>query len=192
MSRSIIEYRQARASDVQFVVRTWIDNYKSAHGAGILSIPEFSVPCDCGTAIRYDFSAVMEVTLARLLQRPGVTTWMAHNPRERAPHDLYGYLVSETGANMPSYQRGPDGESRMVIESSKDPLIHFVFVKQTYRKLGIARALLGKASIDPQKPFLYTCRTPNVSKLEKAGLIPESRWFPLSARFPKDQKAKTP
>lgn len=188
MTRDIIKYRPAEASDVQFIIRTWVDSYKSAHGAGILPIPEFAVPCECGKPIRYDFAAVMEPVLANLLQRPGLTTWVAHNPRERAPHDLYGYLVSETGANVPTWGPGPDGRFTMRVTFTDEPLIHFIFVKQVYRGLGLARALLKVAGIDPREPFIYTCRTPNVSKLEKAGLIPNSRWFPLSSRFPKSEQ----
>jgi GNAT superfamily N-acetyltransferase len=187
MAKSIIEYRQAVASDVQFIIRSWIDSYKGAHGAGILSIPEFAIPCECGKPIRYDFSAVMEVTLAKLLTRPGLTTWVAHNPRERAPHDLYGYIVSETGANVPTYVPVGDGDFKLVIERSSGPLVHFIFIKRDYRKIGIGRALFKAAGIDPAKPYLYTCRTANIAKLEKAGVVHrDARWFPLSARFDKD------
>jgi hypothetical protein len=186
----IIQYRQAVASDVQFIIRTWIDSFKGSHGAGILSIHELAVPCSCGKPIRYDFGAVMEVTLANLLQRPGLTTWVAHNPRERPPHDLYGYLVSETEPNVPTYVRGADGESVLKVETSPEPLVHFVFVKRIYREMGIARALFHRAGIDPRAPYLYTCKTPNVSKLEKAGVMPNARWFPLSARFTRREKTK--
>lgn len=194
MAADIIRYRPARAEDIQFIIRSWIDSLKGAHGAGILQIPELVVPCECGRPIRYDFSAVHEVTLAALLQRPGLTAWMAYNPRERAPHDLYGFLVSETKPNIPTYVRGSfDVETQrpvyeLRIEYSDLPLVHFVFVKQTYRRLGIARQLFKVAGIDPAAPFLYTCKTANVSKLEKAGLMRQARWFPLSARFPKESK----
>lgn len=189
MSRSIIEYRKAGAGDVQFILKSWIDSFKGAHGAGILSIPEFVIPqaCKCGENIpvRYDFAAVMDVTLARLLQRPGCTAWVAHNPRERSPHDLYGFIVAETAPNVPTYIRGSDDSFELKVEAGTDPLVHFVFVKRVYRRLGIARALFKVAGVDPQGAYLYTCKTSNVSKLEKAGVMPKARWFPLSARFPK-------
>lgn len=186
MTTDVIRYRPAVASDIQFILRTWIDSFKSAHGAGILRIDELTVPCECERPIRYDFSAVMEVTLAALLQRPGLTTWVAHNPRERPPHDLYGYLVAERGANVPSYVRGDDGEYAMKVASSDEPLVHYVFVKRVYRMHGIARALFEHAGIDPAAPYLYSCKTSNVSKLEKAGKLPRgARWFPLSVRFAK-------
>lgn len=189
----VIKYRVAKASDVQFIIRTWIDSYKGAHGAGILSIPEWSVPCECGRPIRYDFGAVMEVTLARLLQRPGLTTWVAYDPYARPPNDLYGYLVVEQGANVPSYvPGGPDGGYQLKIESATEPLVHFVFVKSHVRGHGVARALFKAAGVDSQQPFLYTCKTSNVSKLEKAGVMPRARWFPLSARFPKEKREKSP
>jgi hypothetical protein len=70
--------------------------------------------------------------------------------------------------------------------------VHFVFVKSHVRGHGVARALFKVAGIDAQQPFLYTCKTSNVSKLEKAGVMPRARWFPLSARFPKEKRAKSP
>jgi len=190
----IIRYRPAVASDVQFIIRTWIQSYKGAHGAGILSIDEFEVPCECGRPVRYDFSAVMEVTLARLLQRPGLTTWVAHNPRERPPHDLYGYLVSETGANLPRYVFGGEEQPRLEVKYATEPMVHFVFVKHLYRKMGIARALFQVAGIDPAEPFLYTCKTSNLSKLEQAGKLSREKhsWFPLSVRFAKQPREKKP
>lgn len=190
MTTDVIRYRPAAAQDIQFIIRTWIDSYKGAHGAGILRIDELTVPCECGRPIRYDFSAVMEVTLASLLQRPGLTTWVAYHPHERPPNDLYGYLVSETGANMPSYVRGSDGESHLEVATAELPLIHYIFVKRYARGRGIARALCARAGVDPDQPYLYTCKTSNLSRLEKRGKLPrDSRWFPLSVRF---EKGKTP
>jgi hypothetical protein len=190
VTTDVIRFRLAAAQDIQFLIRTWIESFKAAHGAGILRIDQLTVPCECGRPIRYDFSAVMEVTLASLLQRPGVTTWMAYHPHEQPPNDLYGYLVSETGANVPSYVRGEDGESRLEVATSELPLIHYVFVKRYARERGIARALFAAAGIDPDSAYLYTCKTSNLSRLEARGKIPrDSRWFPLSVRF---AKGKTP
>ncbi len=182
---SDIKFRKARSSDIVFIIRSWCDSFKTAHGAGILSIDEWSIPCQCGKDIRYDYSFVMEATLARLLQRSGVSAWVAYDPDGKAPYDLYGYLISENDANVPSYQWQGQDDFKLVVEKSQYPLVHYVFVKKAYRKNGIAAGLFTVAGIDPGAPYLYTCKTPTVSKLEQAGKMPHSRWFPLSARFSK-------
>lgn len=185
MTESIIKYRQAVASDVQFIVRSWLDSYRSAHGAGILSNDPLDVPCACGEPVSYDYDAVMEVTLAKLLQRPGLSAWVAHNPSERPPHDLYGYLVSERGANVPSYVNGT-----LRVRHTNEPLIHYVYIKDGYRGFKIARALFKVSGIDPSQPFIYTCRTPTVAKLEVAGKLDKDihRWAPTSVRFDKKEQ----
>jgi hypothetical protein len=181
----IIKYRLAVASDVQFIVRSWLDSYRSSHGAGILSSDPLEVPCACGAPIAYDYDAVMEVTLAKLLQRPGLSAWVAYNPCEKPPHDLYGYLVSEQGANVPSYANGI-----LRVRASDEPLIHYVYIKDSCRGFKIARALFKVAGIDPSKPFIYTCRTPTIPKLEDAKKLDKRihRWAPTSVRFDKKEQ----
>jgi GNAT superfamily N-acetyltransferase len=178
-----VHYRQAAPGDLDFVVKSWISSFKSAHAAGILSISPLDVACPtCGAAVPHDFASVMDHTLRAVLKRPGVTVWVAYNPRAAPPSDLHGYLVSETGANLPSY-RPPSFE--LVIVKATEPLIHYMFVKQAYRGFGIARALLDAAGIDPTKPLLYSCKTADASSLERAGKLPRAKWAPLSVRFQK-------
>lgn len=203
-----VEYRRAEPEDMTFVVSSWTSSYKSAHAAGILSITPLAVPCaSCGAPQDYDFSTVMGHTIRNLLQRPGLEVWVAVNPRARADKRLHGYLVVERDANIPSYE-WPTFERR--IKHAKELLIHFVFVKQTYRGFGIARALVeaaglkvdsfiddeGKARSVIHSPFLYTCKTPAVGQLEgvekgrlvRANKIPRARWSPLSVRFAKESE----
>lgn len=194
MSGADVEYRRAAPEDLDFVVSSWTSSYKSAHAAGILSITPLDVPCArCSEPQPYDFTAVMGHTIRHLLRRPGLEVWVAANPRAKAPYNLHGYLVCERDANVPSY-RYPD--FKLVIERSPHPLVHYVFVKQTYRGNGFARALLGAAGIDPTRPFLYSCKTPAVAQLEgvvkgtvrNPNKIPQARWSPLCVRFEKESK----
>jgi hypothetical protein len=187
-----IVYRLAEPPDLDFVVKSWVSAFKTAHSAGILRVTApneepFSVPCaKCGTPMPHDFAAVMTHTLYAVLARPGVAVWVASNPRAAPPMDLHGYLVTETGANLPSY-RPPNYE--LVVTTATEPMVHFCFVKRAYRGFGLAAALFRAAGVDPAGPLLYSCKTADVSALERAGKLPRARWSPLSVRFTKQGKS---
>lgn len=188
MSAPDFVYRLAEPDDLDFVIKSWVSSFKTAHAAGILRITTqdeqpFAVPCgNCGAPVPHDFTAVMTHTLRAVLKRPGVAVWVAANPEALPPNDLYGFLVVETGANLPSY-RPPTFE--LTVTTAKDPMLHFVFVKRSFRGFGFATGLLRAAGVDPEKPLLYSCKTADVSALEKAGKLPRARWSPLSVRFNK-------
>lgn len=176
--------RQAVDGDLRFVMKSWIDTYRSADAAGMLSISPLQVPCKgCGALQGYDYATVMAWTITKLLQRPGLKVLVAANPRARPPNDLHGFIVYEMLANVPTY-RPPLYE--LVIRVSSDPLVHYVVVKKIYRKLGIGRALFKAAGIDPSRPFLHTCHTPALSALQREGKVPGAIWAPASARFEKE------
>lgn len=190
MSAPVV-YRLAEPPDLDFVVKSWISAFKTAHAAGILRVtapnePPFAAPCpSCGAPVPHDFASVMTPTLHGVLARRGVAVWVASNPRAAPPMDLHGYLVVETGANLPSY-RPPDYE--LMVTTATEPMVHFCFVKRAYRGFGIARALLAAAGVDPAGPLLYSCKTADVSALERAGKLPRAKWSPLSVRFTKESK----
>ena len=188
MTSATVVYRRAEPGDLDFVVKSWVSAYKTAHSAGILRVTTageepFSVPCaNCGAPVPHDFAAVMTHTLHAVLARPGVAVWVASNPRAAPPSDLHGWLVVETGANLPSY-RPPNYE--LVVTTATEPMVHFCFVKRAYRGFGVATALLKAAGVDPWGPLLYSCKTADVSALERAGKLPRAKWSPLSVRFTK-------
>lgn len=184
----IIKYRTATAEDLRFVVDSWISSYASAHTAGMLSIDPLIIPCECGNPIDYSFGAVMEPTIKNILQRPGLLVWVAYDPRQEVPNEIYGYIVVETGANVPRYeQRGRD-EVIKHIDTSPDPFVHYVYVKSSCRHFGIASGLFKVAGIDPKSPFKYSCKTPSSTRIQSAGKIPRASWYPLSIRFSKTRK----
>lgn len=182
-------YREMRDEDRVFVVKSWVSSFQSAHAAGVLSITPFGVPCrNCGVGVPYDFASVMTHTIEAILRRPGCRTWVAYSPGATPPSDLHGWVSVESGANLPSY-RPPT--FALSVTTADDPLVHYCFVKRAFRNFGIARALLKAAGVDPEKPLLYSCKTADVSSLEKAGKLPRARWSPLSVRFEKTNKGKS-
>lgn len=111
-----------------------------------------------------DWKAVMAPQVRRILGRPGVRVYVASNPEESAEGraDLYGWIAVE------------DGHPK--------PYVVFCYVKDPYRRLGIASRLLRAAGVDRGEPFMYATKTGIVSKLGRA--MPLARWYPLIIRFP--------
>jgi hypothetical protein len=186
--RASVLYREAKPDDRTFIVKSWCSSFRAAHAAGIWSISPLHTPCaNCGAPQPLHYDAVAPHHLSAILDRPGCKAWVAYNPRAEPPFDLHAYVVVERDAPVPKY-RAPHFE--MVIESSPDPLVHMVFVKQAYRRFGLARGLFAVAGVDPAARFLYSTKTSIVATLEQARKIPNAKWSPLSARF--EKKAKSP
>lgn len=57
-----------------------------------------------------------------------------------------------------------------------EPVVHYLFVKDLYRRQGLARQLLEHAGIDPSAKFFYTFKTP-FAKYFRGG-----RYVPAIAR----------
>jgi GNAT superfamily N-acetyltransferase len=112
-----------------------------------------------GLIVMTDWRAVMVRQLALMFQRPGVEAVVAYHP-EAESSDLYGWLAVEHGT---------------------PPLVLYVYVKQPYRRMGIAKALLEHVGISPEARFDYAAKTGVVTKL--APKMPNARWNPLRARF---------
>lgn len=145
---SSLAFRRAQEQDMRFVVRSWVDSYRTAYAAGLIQMRTWR--------------EVMEPQVQAVLDRPGCRVWVAYAPDEDDDRaDLYGWCAAE-----------PEHDQ---------PLLHYVFIKHAYRKMGIARGLLRKAGIDPERPFTYTCKTAAAARLRHK--IPGGRWNPLPARF---------
>lgn len=106
----------------------------------------------------------MEPELKKLLNRKASRTLVACGDDD--PSFLYGFICGEP--------------------SQPVPLVHYVFVKQPYRrwkdKPGIASRLFAALGVDPRTPFDYTYSTFMVRRLESK--IPLARWQRMLARFP--------
>lgn len=176
--------RPATEQDLRFVIKTWLDSYRSSHSSGLLSLSPHTEHCPtCSESIHYDYATVMALIVRRILARSGVSVFVAVNPREKPPNDLHGWIAVEEGANIPSYK---PPRYKLEVKVSPDPLVHYVYVKKLYRELGVAKALFHAARINPRDRFIYTCHTALSVAVEKAGKIPRAEWAPLSARFTKE------
>lgn len=163
-----LAYRRATADDLPMIVETWSDNYRCSRSAGLVSMD--------------DWDDIMPGQIRKILARPGVEAFVACHPEE-TDHvaDLYGWIAVERGYEVmrSGYRDGRHVRSRV---TATEPLIHYVYVKKGYRKMGLARGLFKAAGITDDQ-FNYTCRTAIVSHL--AAKIPRARWEHLVARFPK-------
>ena len=132
-----------------------------------------------------DWHDVMAPQIEKIMARPGCRTIVAFNPKESDKRiDLHGWICFERDYQVMVRVRSKEGRYVEQPENTDDPLVHYVFVKQPYRRpMGIARQLFVAADIDPMAPFNHTCRTSVVSKLSH--VIPKARWQPLIARFTK-------
>jgi hypothetical protein len=166
----VIEYRAVRAEDLRFVVESFLDSYRDAHAAGLISWDTWH--------------EVMRPQWQRVLARPGVAVTVAAFAGE-APGlaDLAGWIAVERDYLVP--RRVVDAEGRRVsgLVPATEPLVHYVFVKAGYRKAGIARGLFRAAGVDPERPFRHTTKTGIVTTLRDK--VPYSTWAPLIARHPK-------
>jgi GNAT superfamily N-acetyltransferase len=163
-------FREAEEADRPFVIGSWIASYRCAHAAGLISMD--------------DWRDIMQVQITKVLDRSGCRVVVAYNPDEDDKRlDLHGWICFERNYLVPTRTRNKAGRYEEELKPSPEPLCHYIFLKQAYRRAGLARQLFAAADIDLQKPFAYTCRTSIVSK---AGhLIPRASWRPLIARFPK-------
>lgn len=167
---SSLEYRQACADDWHLVIDSWLWSYRDSHAAGLIQME--------------DWNRVMKPQLGKILARSGCRVFIAYHPGEVGSGlDVYGWIAVERGYSVP-VRRRVNGRWREILEPTNDPLVHYLFVKQPFRRLGIARGLLRAADVDPQAPFNYSSKTAVLKNL--AEKMPHARWLPLVARYPKD------
>jgi GNAT superfamily N-acetyltransferase len=165
----LLRYRPAEAKDWPFVLETFLDSYKHCHAAGLIQMN--------------DWKEVMRPQLQKILDRPGCATWVAFNPAEaESGSDLYGWAAVERDYKIPTRKR-VNGQWETSLELSEDPLVHYIFTKQAYRRLGIAKGLLRAAGVNVTEPFWFSAKTPVLDRLKAK--IPQARWNPLLCRFEK-------
>jgi GNAT superfamily N-acetyltransferase len=105
---------------------------------------------------------VMAPQWRRLMARPRMEVAVAYHPGETDHRaDLYGWLAVERG-----HER---------------PYVLYCYVKQPYRRMGVARGLFAYAGIDGDL-FDFAANTGAVSRVRPK--IPRARFRPLIARFP--------
>lgn len=105
----------------------------------------------------------VHATVQRLLARSGVELAIAANPAN--PWLIIGYVV---------FERAPDG-----------PIVHWCYVKDAYRKLGVGSDLIQYARGDLPGRLRITFRTPAASRF-----VPEAVYAPKLTRTPHDHQRK--
>lgn len=168
---SNLAFRQAAESDLPFIIGSWCDSYRDAHAAGPIPMPEYDETMSKWLRNWY-------------LKRPGVQVWVAYHPGEDSESraDIYAWCAVEHGVKLPRRIR-VDGRFKTVLEEVTEPLVLYVYTKQPYRRLGVAKALLKRAGCDVSQPFLYGFKTGVVKDIN---LFKNGRWQPLVIRHLKE------
>lgn len=113
-----------------------------------------------------DWADVMHRQVEKVLSRPGARTLMAHEDSD--PLFLYGWIAGDMTETV--------------------PVVFYAYVKEAYRRMGIARGLFDALGIDVSQRFVYSCRTRIASQL--ASKIPAARFDPLQARYPRETRRR--
>lgn len=149
------------ASDRTFVISSWLDASRTSYSSGLIAME--------------DWYTVMWPQYEKARARDGMQTLVAFE--ETDPDFTYGFIVAD-----PTEQRVRERDQSIRWWPA---LVLFVFVKQNFRREGVARRLFEAVGIDPRKPFLYACNTQQASRLTHK--VPQARFNPLVARFPKEK-----
>lgn len=144
----------------RFVISSWSSSYKASHFAGLITAE--------------DWAEVMHVQLGKILDRPATRTLVAVSD-----DFLYGFICGDTTGRL--------------------PIVHYVYVKDGYRSEPRssggregprhARGLFAALGVDPERPFLFTCKTPVVAEINpprwssRPSKIPRATFCPAAARY---------
>lgn len=67
--------------------------------------------------------------------------------------------------------------------SVTSPYVYFAYVKEAYRRSGVALGMFAAADIDPTRHLRYACHTPVVDRIrERTPYGRFARWDPMYAR----------
>lgn len=113
-----------------------------------------------------DWAGIMHDQIGKVLALPGARALVAF---ERAdPNYLYGWIAGDT--------------------TEPTPIVYYVYVKEPFRRAGIAAALFAAFGVDPARSFTHACSTAVVLQMRKLGKIPGGRFNPLEVRYPKEAR----
>jgi hypothetical protein len=115
------------------------------------------------------YAPAMHRQIPRVLARPGAVAMLAFERDD--PDFLYGHAVAE-------------------LDAHETPIVHYVFVKGPYRKLGVARGLFEALGINLKNYLVYTCKTGVVRVLLDADKIPRGRFDPNGIRYSKENRRR--
>ncbi len=121
-----LKLREAEADDLNFILSSWLKSFRDAQ-----RIPDqksavwFNWPRPSNEV----FFNFQQKLIVRLLQRSKCL--VAVNPEDLS--QVYGFIV---------YENNPD-------------IIHYVYVKSTFRKMGICKLLLSKSVEQPAPKYTH-------------------------------------
>ena len=122
-----------------------------------------------GMIANENWADVMHPQIKRVLDSRGMQATVAYETTATpGVADLFGFIAADL--------------SRIV------PVVGYVFVKQAYRRSGIARRLFAAVGIDPKLPFDFICSTDIADELIEMGRhAPHATFKPVLGR--KDRAA---
>lgn len=113
-----------------------------------------------------DWADIMRPQFERHLNRLDARAVIAYDKDD--PEFFYGWIAGDT--------------------SESTPVVFYVYVKEAYRRSGIARALFKSFGVDPMQYFVYVCGTPDAIQLQRK--IPRARFNPNEVRYPKESRRR--
>jgi hypothetical protein len=111
-----------------------------------------------------DWAGIMHAQIPKILARPGMRAVIAVDKAD--PDYFYGWIAGDT--------------------SDVVPVVAYIYVKEPYRRQGIARGLFAALGVDPSKRFIYPCKTGIVAELSSK--IPLARFNNNEVRYPKESR----
>lgn len=109
-----------------------------------------------------DWITVMDPQLKRILDRDGTSTVIACDKDD--PDYFYGWIAGDV--------------------SEAVPVVFYCYVKEPYRRTGIAHGLFSALGVNPDGHFVFVCR-PASNSTELLRKVPRAKFNPLEARYPK-------
>lgn len=153
--------RDLREEDEGFVLSSWCKSFKSSYAAGVIP--------------NHRYHAIYGEVVQGILSREGIQVVVAEETESGL---VIGWCCAEDGLHY--LTRTVDGHK----DHGVVPILHYVYVKLPYRRLGIARELLDRTCIDLEAPFLYTFESVMGPRL--AAKFPTGRHDPVVARNEKN------
>lgn len=127
-----------------------------------------------GVICAEDWATIMRPQFAKHLDKSGTRTIIACEDDD--PNYFYGWIAGDP--------------------TERPPVVHYVYVKQPYRRHGykngvrigdgIARQLFAALGVDPTKRFVYTCGSPTAVRMRDK--IPLARLNPNGLRYTKETR----
>lgn len=113
-----------------------------------------------------DWAEIMRPQIEKALDRPDARAVVAYEKDD--PDFFYGFIAGDT--------------------SDDTPVVFYVYVKEAYRREGIASGLFAALGVDPARRFVYVCKTGIVAELSSK--IPCARFNNNEVRYPKESRRR--